>query len=962
MNNMEIEYRLALDRALFERIKKIIFNKIRSKQQNEFGLPKFRNYAVYTYLTAALEDTNRKYRRVETFNSTYYEVKEKISSEIVQYVNISNSKIPLKINYATEKHIEKEEFNKSDLTILSNAERILRLSASTEFFTIDLSIRYIFNNDSRSSAESSLKENTVKTLKLDFNDFKSATIVSNCKILYDVEFELKSFVVKQIIDEKDGYRELMKKLQYQIIEFVTGNNQWVADMIQTYIRTPGVVSLSNDVISRSKEDDYISLLKTDGVRNLLILTIFKNEFRAFLRLYRWNSIDSELIDNIEITDNLSKFTNNLSKITKENDKSKGGSLEKESETLLGILDCERVSLSKTTSKKISGIHCISTSDLYKSIDSYDYYYIFDVYNSFKYNRITDVDHDCRELPYEDRMKEAVNMFKTFPKEIVSLGTISSKSHLGNVLLERKTMNGYNLRIVLKNYNSKISFADVIKTTQTIQKPIKDGLANIEFDGLILQLKCPYSIITKGEYRYFDLSKTYNFKVKPPRFNTIDFKLKNNNSKKMPRYPSGQLVNKETINPVYNLYLIGSCLESTYCLRELARVKTIEKNTEILFETPFYDNTHVYDASLDDPIFNRDDVIDDKDNVINDNDNEDIQITSKDALSKIHPKDIDLNNKIIEMYYDNDKKIWKIHRIREDKIYPNGYRIGFSNMSIHFDPLRLESYYADVSNLKTFPEDLVIDFHDCSHSVRNIIYNKLQEQMISKKFDDFTHINYLDIAGGRGADIEYIIKLMKVMKPNAILNLFATDISSTGLVKYALKTQKLAVQYQKEINLNVIAKPNGDDKQNEELYEEIISRHEYKKFNIINVSFGIHYISNYIPEFIKFCERLMADDCILMLTFYDSDAVLESINKFKVFKDIKINPEKNEAYMPLPTISSSGYREEPCMLKSHIETLKKSFESSFSIIDFNPFFNQKSKIRDNELYFNCVRTLIFTKNI
>lgn len=947
MNNTEIEYRLSLDKVQFERIKKIIFNKIRSKQQNDyeisFGLPKFRNYAVYTYLTTSLQDTKRRYRRVETFNSTYYEVKEKISSEIVQYVNISNSKIPLKINYATEKRIEKEEFKKSDLRILSNAERILRLSASTEFFTIDLSIRYIFNNVSRSSVESQLKENTVKTLKLDFNDFKSITQVSNCKILYDVEFELKPFVVEKIVDEKDGYKELMKKLQYQIIEFVTGNNQWVADMIQTYIRTPGVVSLSNDVISRSKEDDYISLLKTDGVRNLLILTIFKNEFRAFLRIYRWNSIDSELIDNIEITDKLTK-------IIKEDDKLKGGSLEKESETLLGILDCERVSLSKTTSKKISDL----STNPYGSTNSYDYYYIFDVYNSFKYNRISkngDVDHDCRELPYEDRMKEAINMFNTFSKGINSK-TLKSKSQLGNVLLERKTINGYNLRIVLKNYESKISFADVIKTTQTIQKPIKDGLANIEFDGLILQLKCPYSIVTKGEHRYFDLSKTYNFKVKPPRFNTIDFKLKNSNSKKMPRYPSGQLVNKETINPVYNLYLIGSCLESTYCLRELARVKTIEKNTEILFETPFYDNTHLYDASLDDPIEMN----------IRNKGNHDENKKDISSISKIHPKDIDLNNKIIEMYYDNDKKIWKIHRIREDKIYPNGYRVGFSNMSIHFDPLRLESYYADVSNLKTFPEDLVIDFHDCSHSVRNIIYNKLQEQMISKKFDDFSQINYLDIAGGRGADIEYIIKLMKVMKPNAILNLFATDISSTGLVKYALKTQKLAVQYQKEINLNVIAKPNGDDKLNEELYEEIISRHEYKKFNIINMSFAIHYISNYIPEFIKFCERLMADDCILMLTFYDSDAVLESMNKFKVFKDIKINPEKNEAYMPLPTISSSGYREEPCMLKSHIEILKKGFESSFSVIDFNPFFNQKSKIHDNELYFNCVRTLIFTKNI
>lgn len=927
--NTEIEYTLSLNRILFERIKRIVFSKLNSKQQNQFGISfgtaKFRNYAVYTYLVPTLKDTKRKHRRVETFDSTYYEIKEKVSSEIVQYVEISDSKIPFKINYSTEKRVEKEDFEKAELRILSNAERILRLSIPTEFFTIDLSIRYIFNNDSRGPSESRLKENTVKTLKLDFIDFKSSTIVPNCKILYDVEFELRPFVVEKIIDEKDGYREFMKKIQYQIVEFVTGNNQWVSEMIQSYMRTPGVVSLSNDVISKSKEEDYISLLKTDGVRNLLILTIFRNEFRAFLRIYRWNSIDSELIEYIELPENF--------------DKLKGGSLEKESETLFGILDCERVTLSKTISKKISTAENI--------IEPYDYYYIFDVYNSFKYDRISkdgDLDHDCRELPFEDRMKEASKMFDFISKAINS--KVKSKSQLGSVLLERKSVNGYELRIILKNYESKVSFAKVIETTKSIQEPIKDGSANIEFDGLILQLKCPYDILTKGDSRYFDLAKTYNFKVKPQRFNTIDFKLKNANSKKMPKYPNGQLVNKETISPVYNLYLVGSCLESTYCLKELARVKTVEKNAEILFETPFYDNTHTYDASLDDPI----------ELYVTDDDER------KKVLKKIHPKDIDLNNRIVEMYYDTDKKIWKIHRFRNDKLYPNGYRIGFSNMSIHFDPLRLESYYADASNLKTFPEDLVIDFHDCSHSVRDVIYSKLQEQMLLKKFDDFTQINYLDIAGGRGADIDYIIKLMKVMKPNAILNLFGTDISSTGLVKYALKTQKLAVQYQKEINLNVIAKANGDEKQNEELYEEIISRHEFKKFNVINMSFAIHYISNYIPEFIEFCKRLMADDCIIMLTFYDSDAVLESMSKFKVFKDIKINPEKNEAYMPLPTISSSGYREEPCMLKSHVETLKKGFDASFSIMDFNPFFNQKSKIHDNQLYFNCVRTLIFTKNV
>ena len=127
-----------------------------------------------------------------------------------------------------------------------------------------------------------------------------------------------------------------------------------------------------------------------------------------------------------------------------------------------------------------------------------------------------------------------------------------------------------------------------------------------------------------------------------------------------------------------------------------------------------------------------------------------------------------------------------------------------------------------------------------------------------------------------------------------------------------------------------------------------------------MSFAIHYISNYLKEFVDFCKKSMADDCIFMLTFYDSEAVIDAIPKFKSFTDIKIDIEKNEAYMPLPTISSSGYREEPCMSKKHIEFLKKEFSTFCDVIEFNPFFGHKSKVQDNGLYFNCVKTLIFVR--
>lgn len=934
----EVEYVLTLNKSLFERVKRMLFEKITSRSKNQFeislGKAKFKNYAVYTYSVGTTAGTKKKYRRVETFDSVYYEVKEKIYSETVNYVEIGESKVPMKLNSSIEYSISQEEVKNSNLKVLLNAERILRLSIPTDLFTIDISIRYIFENSSGTLKESVIKENSAKLLKLDFTDFKASTIVPNCTMIYDVEFELRPFVVEKIIDELDHQHVFLKKIEYQIAELITNNNYWVQDMLAPYIRSPQVVSLSNDIISRSKEEDFVLLLKTDGIRNLLVITIFQNEFRKFLKFYRWNSMNSELIDVIELPDDDKVF---VCKGAKENTKTSGGSLECEVEELCAIFDCERVLLSKSNAKRLS--------DEKNVVIPYDYYYIFDVY----YSKFKD-SVDVRTLTFENRMAEAEVVFKAINK--IAKCDSKKKGTLGTTLFERDSVQGYKLRIISKAYEKKVSFKKLVEDIKEEQDTVKDDLAEIEFDGYILQLKCPYVLIPKSNYSVFDLNKSYSFKVKPQRFNTIDFKLKNANSKTMPKYPNGRPVNKEVIDPIYKLYLVCSGVESSFALREASRSKSIERTTDILFLTPFYNQTSIYDASLDDEIeFPVVEVVGTYSNG---------SVKTKRTVKKVHPKDIDLNNKIVEMYFDHDKNIWKIHRLRFDKAYPNGYRIGLSNMSIHFDPLRLESYYS--SKLTKFSDALVEDFHNCSHTVRDVIYNKLQEQMVIQKFDDFKQINFLDIAGGRGGDAEYIIKLMKTMKPGAILNLFGTDISSTGLVKYVLKTQKLSIQYQREINLNVVAGANGTTEQNEQLYEEIVSRDEFRKFNVINMSFAIHYISDYLHEFAEFCKRLMADDTIVMLTFYDSEAVLENIKKFKVFTDIKINLDKNEAYMPLPTIDASGYREEPCMSRKHIEELKSEFEIGFNIIDFNPFFNQKSKISDNQLYFGCVRTLLFIKNV
>ena len=908
---MEIEYSSRLPRFIFASIQKKFFKKLFNKSTNQFelslGKARFKNYAVYTYFIPALKDSNKKYRKVETVNETYYESKECLEKTTAAKLKIKEHDIYLNLKYSEEVRLDEKSQDVQNLKILDNASRILRLSIPTEMYNIDISIRYIFANESKTITEGKQKENLVKSLELDFTDFKALTVKTECsKMLYDIEFELKKHVTEEVLTSENYKMETLFQIQNQIIELLTDVNPILEKMIHNYVRAPQVVSLTNDIMDRTNQEDFVALLKTDGVRNLLIITLLKTEFRTFLKFYRWCSLDYQLLDACECEED--KLPKNILKdLTINNEK------------LIGIFDCERVCVTKTQAKKSE-----------KELKPYEYYYVFDVYFTFD---------DCRLKAFNDRMKLGEQLFDKFNVSDKK----SFKDELGKTIYYKETsLINVPFRIISKKFDFDITFEDIIERSKVILPNIHDELAEIEFDGFILQAKSGYELTTKGKDVLFNLTKTYSFKVKPLRYNTIDFKLKNENSKILPKYPTEKNGLREKIDPIYNLYLMGSGLESTFNLKKLARTKTTERSAEILFLTPFVENTHQYNAELDDEI-----------EILMYDETKRTKI-----LKKVHPKDIDLNGKIIEMYFDVDKKIWKIHRFRNDKIFPNGYKIGFSNMSLFFDPLRLESYYSP--KLVTFPVELINDFHDCSHIVREVIYKKMAEQMEAKRYERFQQINYLDIAAGRGGDLEYIFKLMKPMKDDVVLNLFGTDISPTGLVKYALKTMKLSIMNQKTVNLNVIAEANGDSEQNSKLYNEIISRHEFEKFNIINMSFAIHYISNYLKEFVDFCKKTMADDCIFMLTFYDSEAVIDAIPKFEIFKDIKIDIGKNEAYMPLPTISSSGYREEPCMSKKHIDFLKKEFSAFCDVIEFNPFFGHKSKVQDNGLYFNCVKTLIFVK--
>ena len=902
MSSDELEYYIKFNKQTFLKVVRHYWYKLKMK---EYGIGKLVNYTIYTYKNDILSETNKKVRKIWNYTlGERYEAKERISKDFVTEFDYHNYTCKLFCKVAKETPITENLHVFKDKTI-DNVSRIIRLTLKDKYFKIELSVRYILNNPTGGRHKGEECERKAKMCDLNIDNFLNAPQIPGWDQICDVEFEVYPEYTKQILE--DGNSELKKRIEFAILQSLTGRNYQLDDIISNYSRSPQVVSLTNEILQNSKQEDFVSLVKTDGVRNLLVF--IKTE-DGKIEIHRWNSISSGLIDTIELKKKEPSIKNSSTKSSMRNLSMK------DSEEIVAILDCEQITNPKTT--------------LPSDLPAFDYYYIFDVYNVYG---------DVRELPFKERMNKAREIKKIFENQSkidhsqTSFDKSSNNqpliSQLGEILTEYTNSKGIHFKLILKNYNETVNFNELIenynKLMPSVKESVKDKSIDVEFDGTILQLKVPYQLaeVQSIKGKVFDVSKYYSFKVKPLILNTIDFKLKNENTKKLPAYA----IKPQEINPIYKLYLIGNNLESTYNLREVSRDKTTDRNVDILFETPFYEQTYIYDA--------RDDKTP-------------IAFGRRFDL----PKNLDLNNVIAEMSWKDGK--WHLHRIRTDKTKPNGYRVGLSNISLFFDPLMVEGEYYH-TELKTFPLKFIDEFHDCSRKVRDINYGRLKEILTDKGMLQRKQINYLDVAGGRGGEAEYIIKMLKSVDK---INLFATDISSTGLVRYVYKVQKLSVQYQKEINFNVIAEGNGTTKQNNKLLNEIVKRKEFNKFDVINMSFAIHYISDHLKEFVSFCEELLADDYVIMLTFYDSEMLLKNINGFKIFKDIKIDLDKNEAWMPLPTISDSGYRAEPCMSNKHVEILKSLGRCE----EFYPFQGKSTPNSDIRLYYSCIKTLIISNRL
>ena len=305
---------------------------------------------------------------------------------------------------------------------------------------------------------------------------------------------------------------------------------------------------------------------------------------------------------------------------------------------------------------------------------------------------------------------------------------------------------------------------------------------------------------------------------------------------------------------------------------------------------------------------------------------------------------DFDNKIVELSLTEDKK-WVPLKIRQDKTYPNSYRVGLNNVAIYFDPIKpLDSIY--------FQKNLSMNTDD-----QDIIHK------INQGADQFN------------------------LYSNGVSNFFIIDSDSTALKRYFDRTYNLNkkeyrpltytyrnnLKWGKDyITLNFLNYKL--DKDYEKIKNDLLSRYEFnnkKRVDIVLMNFAIHYLCDDKEKLEKLCEfvdSVLFDDGIFIITYFDGDEILknkkDNFSKIGPF-NIEILREKENitiAKMPLPTIKSGDiYSEEPLVHKNMIKILENYLDlyTEYYIYDeCKQYVDKIPKVKNFIEYYKLIKVGVY----
>lgn len=472
--------------------------------------------------------------------------------------------------------------------------------------------------------------------------------------------------------------------------------------------------------------------------------------------------------------------------------------------------------------------------------------------------------------------------------------------------------------ILKSY-TQCDKNELIKLIDNVKTINKSPTTKNKIDGYILQHKSlPY------------YSREYIvYKLKRRNLNTVDFKL---------HYVPEEFA--------FYLYLYGTYNDCFFNRKRLPRDnpyymqhegidanKKLPPSLYVLFASSFFEDLHIYVPDLD---YDKTDYFPD-------------EIKQIDALTtQIDKAPEKFENAIIEFSLTNSNQ-WVPLKIRNDKPNANGYHVGLSNCATMFNPITREtinddSLYFTKSKQLAFNNAVINPYHEINKVIRQFIVEHTINKIMTPHLRG--RLSVLDLAGGRGGD------LLNLYNSGAS-NIFAVDADKTALVQYVERTPKTTNKtyvpldkksFNKPPNLSKMININAVygflSENNSKIIEEIKSRYEYPKlgFDVVLMNYAYHYLcdesKNKLNELHKTVTAILRKGGLFIFTYFDGDKLIKHDEVTKGPFTIKINKSTKTALMPLPTIDASGYREEPLVLKEHLEVFTKS--KSFKLVEkFQP---------------------------
>ena len=449
-----------------------------------------------------------------------------------------------------------------------------------------------------------------------------------------------------------------------------------------------------------------------------------------------------------------------------------------------------------------------------------------------------------------------------------------------------------------------------------------------------------------------------YKFKPSHLNTIDFLLK---------------FNKKENN--YNLYLMET-YEKNFrnIFKKLPKEKNMYKINDIknpinirsryfyneklliYFDSPFYPNLGTMKLT---------------ENWNKNNYSEKYISQIDDLIDEMKKNPQNYHNKIVELSLTDDKK-WVPLRLRKDKTLPNSYKVGQSNISVIFDPIKPQEDIYFQKNITMSQKDLNI-IHKINQTFRKYIIEKYV-----RKYRP--NASVIDLCGGRGADEFNLYS-------NGVSNFFVIDNDTTALKRYFDRTDKiknkeyepLTTNYSHKSNwLNINLLNHKLDKNYDAIKKDLNSRYEFYngKVDIVLMNFAIHYLCDDIEKIKslgEFVNSVLFRNGIFIITYFDGDEIMkvveDNIAKIGPF-DIKIVKQEKDvtiAKMPLPTIKEGNdiYAEEPLVKKDSIKTLEENLEKyeEFYVYDETKnFIDDIEGFQDFIDYYKLIKVGIYcTKN-